>query len=341
MAASISEVVRSRRAPAPPARREALVVANPTLDLRVSAAACGPVAQRLAEAGFAVTELADAGATEAALLGAVGGRSVLHFAGHGRAERMRSGLELQPDPALTGGGDPFAAWIEQAEDWRDPPANEDDDEEAPPWVERLAELPGMGRLTERRWTRADRLERRLEHASGTLVADYSGDRLIRLAELLSASDLMLAEGLDGCRLAVLVACASGAGVGRKDEAKAGVPVALQLAGIDSVIGTHWEVEEGFAALWAERFYGGLLKAGARVDLAALVQRTGEELRAMSAAAARERLLALADGAGDPYAAMELEAYAHRLPDPPFAAPAQWAAFYVIGRPTIDFEEAAG
>ena len=38
--------------------------------------------------------------------------------------------------------------------------------------------------------------------------------------------------------------------------------------------------------------------------------------------------------------MELEAYAHRLPDPPFAAPAQWAAFYVTGRPDIEFEEAA-
>jgi hypothetical protein len=341
IAASVSEVVRSRRAPATPARREALVVANPTLDLRVSAAACRPVAQRLVEAGFAVTELADAGATEAALLGAVSGRSVLHFAGHGRAERMRSGLELQPDRVLAGDGDPFAAWIERAEDWRDPPANDDDDDDEPAWVERFADLPGVGRLTERRWTRGDRLERRLEHAAGTLVADYGDDRLIRLAELLSASDLMLAEGLDGCRLAVLVACASGAGVGRSDEAKAGVPVALQLAGVDTVIGTHWEVEEGFAALWAERFYAGLLQAGARVDLAALVQCTGEELRTMSAAVARERLIALADGAGDPYAAMELEAYAHRLPDPPFAAPAQWAAFYVIGRPTIDFEEAAG
>ena len=53
MAASISEVVRGRRRSAPPARREALVVANPTLDLRVSAAACGPVARRLADAGFA------------------------------------------------------------------------------------------------------------------------------------------------------------------------------------------------------------------------------------------------------------------------------------------------
>ena len=259
------------------------MVANPTLDLRVSAAACGPVARRLADAGFAVAELADAGATEAALLGAVGGRSVLHFAGHGRAERMRSGLELQPDRALTGDGDPFAAWIERAEDWRDPPANvdEDDDDDEPPWVERLADVPGVGRLTERRWTHGDRVERRLEHAGGTLVADYAGDQLIRLAELLSASDLMLAEGLDGCRLAVLVACASGAGVGRKDEAQAGVPVALQLAGIDSVIGTHWEVDEGFAALWAESFYGRLLEAGARVDLAALVQRTGDELRAMS------------------------------------------------------------
>jgi hypothetical protein len=253
---------------------------------------------------------------------------------------MRSGLELQPDPALAGDGDPFAAWIEQAEEWRDPPADEDDEEE-PPWAERFADVPDVGRLTERRWTRGDRLERRLEHAGGTLVADYGGDQLIRLAELLSASDLMLAEGLDGCRLAVLVACASGAGVGREDEAKAGVPIALQLAGVDSVIGTYWEVEEGFAALWAESFYAGLLEAGARVDLAALVQRTGDELRTMSFAAARERVLALADEAGDPYAAMELEAYAHHLSDPPFAAPAQWAAFYVIGRPTIEFEEAAG
>jgi tetratricopeptide (TPR) repeat protein len=343
MAASVSEVVRGRRAVAAPARREALVVANPTLDLRVSAAACGPVAQQLADAGFAVTEVAGAEATEAALLGAVSGRSVLHYAGHGRAERMRSGLELQPDPALTGDGDPFAAWVEQAGDWRDPPANEDDDdeEEEPPWVERFADVPGVGRLAERRWTHGDRLERRLEHAGGTLVADYAGDQLVRLAELLSASDLMLAEGLDGCRLAVLVACASGAGVGRKDEARAGVPIALQLAGIDSVVGTHWEVEEGFAALWAESFYAGLLSGGAHVDLAALVRRTGDELREMSAAVARERLLALTDLASDPFAAMELEAYAHHLPDPPFAAPAQWAAFYVIGRPTIDFEEAGG
>lgn len=341
MAASISEAVRGRRRSAPPARREALMVANPTLDLRVSAAACGPVARRLTDAGFAVAELAEAGATEPALLGAVGGRSVLHFAGHGRAERMRSGLELQPDFALTGDGDPFGAWIEQAGDWRAPAGEDDDEEEEPAWVERFADVPGVGRLTERRWTHGDRLERRLEHAGGTLVADYAGDRLIRLAELLSASDLMLAEGLGGCRLAVLVACASGAGVGRADEARAGVPIALQLAGIDSVIGTYWEVEEGFAALWAESFYAGLLDAGARVDLAALVQRTGDELRTMSVAVARERLLALADGAGDPYAAMELEAYAHHLSDPPFAAPAKWAAFYVIGRPMIEFEEHAG
>ena len=64
-----------------------------------------------------------------------------------------------------------------------------------------------------------------------------------------------------------------------------------------------------------------------MDLAALVRAHGRRLRAMGLRGARERLLALADRAGDPFAAMELEAYAHRLADPPFAAPAQWAAFY--------------
>ena len=49
----------------------------------------------------------------------------------------------------------------------------------------------------------------------------------------------------------------------------------------------------------------------------------------------ERLLALADAAGDPFAAMALEAYAHRLPDPPFAGPSQWAAFFLTGRPTLE------
>jgi CHAT domain-containing protein len=158
---------------------------------------------------------------------------------------------------------------------------------------------------------------------------------LRLAELWSASDILLADRLDGCRLAVLVACASGAGIGRFDEAQAGLPVGLQLAGIDSVIATRWEVDEGFAALWAERFYAGLAQAGETADLAALVRATCEELRDMDTGAARERLLAMADAAGDPFAAMALEAYAHRLPDPPFAAPSQWAAFFLTGRPTLE------
>ena len=147
---------------------------------------------------------------------------------------------------------------------------------------------------------------------------------------------MLVEDLGACRLAVLVACSSGSGLGGHDEAQAGLPVALQLAGIDAVVATRWEVDEGFAALWADEFYAGL--TGGLVDVAALVRRTGERLSAMGLEEARERLLALADRAGDPIAAMELEAYAYRLADPPFAAPSQWAAFFLTGRPTIIFGE---
>jgi CHAT domain len=318
MAASVTEVVREPRPR--PAPRSALVVANPTLDLRVSAAACGPVVERLA--AFDVLELDGNAATEAALLNALKGRALLHFAGHGRSEALLSGLEVNPGRE----DDPFPDSAQL--DWREQPA-----EEEPPWHERIADIPG-GRLVERRWTRVDRLDRRLEYAGGTLVGTYAGDRLLRLAELWTASDLMITEGLGDCRVALLVACASGAGVGRSDEAKAGVPVALQLAGIDTVIGTLWEVDEAFAALWAESFYRGL--AGERIDLAALVRRTNSELRDMSATVARERLLALADSTQDPFAVMELEAYAYRLPDPPFAEPAHWAAFYLIGRPTIEF-----
>jgi CHAT domain-containing protein len=330
MAASVSEAVRARRE-RPAAPRRALIVANPTLDLRVSAAACRPIAADLAEAGFAVSALAAAEASEAALLARAPDSTILHFAGHGRSERSHSGLEVHPGEALD--GDPFAAWTEQAVDWRDPPVI--DDEEDPPWHEAIADVPGVGRLAERHWTRVNRVDRRLERSDSTLVATYGGDRLLRIGELWSASDILLADPLEGCRLAVLVACASGAGVGRSDEAQAGVPVGLQLAGIDSVIGTRWEVDEGFAALWAERFYSGLAQAGERADLAALVRATSEELRDMEAGEARERLLALADAAGDPFAAMALEAYAHRLPDPPFAAPSQWAAFFITGRPTLE------
>ena len=280
-----------------------------------------------------MTELAADGATEAALLAAAPDATILHFAGHGRSERSQSGLEVHPVEALA--GDPFEAWREHAVNWREPPAIDDEEDDDPPWHEAIADVPGVGRLAERHWTRVNRMDRRLERIDGTLVATYGGDRLLRLAELWSASDILLADPLEGCRLAVLVACASGAGVGRTDEAQAGLPVGLQLAGIDSVIATRWEVDEGFAALWAERFYAGLAQAGETADLAALVRATCEELRDMQAGEARERLLALADAAADPFAAMALEAYAHRLPDPPFAAPSQWAAFFLTGRPTLE------
>ena len=67
---------------------------------RASAAACGPVAERLAGAGFAVTALAGTEASEDALLGAVGSCPLLHFAGHGRAGPAPAGVEcIDTSPA--------------------------------------------------------------------------------------------------------------------------------------------------------------------------------------------------------------------------------------------------
>ena len=92
-----------------------------------------------------------------------------------------------------------------------------------------------------------------------------------------------------------------------------MPIALQLAGVATVIAHVLGGRGGLrGAVGGQLLRGAAARPAPRVDLAALVQRTNDELRAMTAAAARERLLALADAAGDPFAAMELEAYAHRL-----------------------------
>ena len=328
--ASLSEVVRaraSRPAPAPPS---ALVVSNPTLDLPASGVASGVVARRLADSGLEVTVLPGAEAGESAFLERLADSGVLHFAGHGRVERRRSALELHPGEHA--GEDPFPAWVAAVAEWRRP---EGDDETIV--AERLADVEGLGRLYERE-TPGGLLERFLEHRDGTLAAVYDGERLVRLSELWSASDILVGDALSSCRLAVLCACESGAGAGRGDETP-GLAAALSLAGVDTVVGSLWRVEEPFAALWVDLFYESFaeaLRAGRRsLRIPGLVAQVAGRVRSMEPSDARTRLFALADATDDPFVRLELEAYAERLADPPFADAWRWGAFYVAGRPTLE------
>lgn len=344
---SMTEVVRVRRADADAGGRTALIVANPTHDLAATGLGCAAAAEQLRDAHFDVALMSGDEATEPHFLEAVEGRSVLHFAGHGRLERRRSALELNAGPLPE--PDPFPAWVEAVADWREVVRADDDDEEDEPGAdddasspsERWADLEGVGRVYERR-TPGGPLERFLERRDGTLAATYAGESLIRISELWSGTDIVVGDAIRGCRLAVLCACQSGAGAGRGDEVP-GFPAAFALAGVDTVIGSLWRVEEPFAALWVELFYetlAGSLDTGAEtVDVAALVRGVGGRLRAMDRETARERLIDLVERADDPLVRLELEAYAESIGEPPFADAWRWGAFYLAGCPTVRFNPA--
>jgi CHAT domain len=346
---SVTEVVRVRRADAEPGGRTALIVANPTHDLAATGLGCAAAAERLGDARFDVELMSGDEATEPYFLDALKGRSVLHFAGHGRLERRRSALELNAGPLPE--PDPFPAWVQSVAEWRevaredDEDADEDEagangDERSSP-SERWADLEGVGRLYERR-IQGGPLERVLERRDGTLAATYAGESLIRISELWSGTDIVVGDAIRGCRLAVLCACQSGAGAGRGDEAP-GFPAAFALAGVDTVIGSLWRVEEPFAALWVELFYealAGSLEAGPEaVDVAGLVQDVGGRVRTMDRETARGRLFDLAERTDDPLVRLELEAYAESIGEPPFADAWRWGAFYVAGCPTVRFNPA--
>ncbi len=325
-APSAADLVAARRAPTPPLGDRALVVANPTGDLRAAPAEAAAVDRRLTALGIACSRLDGAGATEEAVLGAMRkGPGILHFCGHGSSDLVRpdrSALLLHPHVDVRA-GDPFEPWAAAVTSWED---HEDG---------RAGEVPGVGRLVEED---ADGARiRRLEHGdTGTLWGQYDGDRLVRLAELWTAGDMLVGDALDGCSLAVLSACESGSGslgVEKIDEA-AGLPAAMALAGAATVVGTLWPVGDALGALFVDMLYARLAEPReGDTDLAALVHATRTELRTL----AREAAVAAIDGlraeTTDPIARFTLEAFREDVaarPGAPFADPYDWAPFFTTG-----------
>jgi len=337
-AASLSEFVRTRTRPSEPGARAVLVAGNPTGDLVITEAVCEKIASDLRQGRVGVTELTGTEATEPAMLAALPHCGVLHFGGHGRSEPAGSWLELAPPATLANGGDPFAAWLEQAVDWREQAG---DDEDEVTGRESWADVPGVGRLRDVPTGLPGLVDLRLEHAEGTLGGLYRDGVLVRCAEHWTSGDLLLGAPLDGCRLAILTACESAAGGGR-DESGAGLPGALALAGVDTVVGTLWPVDEVFAALWAQDFHSSLataLTSGAcTIDVVELVGDVGDALRSLERDQAAARLLALAQRVTDPLARFGMVSRAETLDDRPFADAWHWAAFHVVGRPVIEMQE---
>jgi CHAT domain-containing protein len=325
---SVSELVTSRTDPAPPApARQCLVVTNPTGDLLCSASEAESVVGTMMPAEQLSGREANAGAIAAALSSA----DFFHYSGHAHSDHAdpdRSALlvALSADQTLN----PFPDWAVAAGPWQ--PA-------ADGW--RTGQVPGAGLLS----TRAgpDRqMELRMERgAAPTLYARYAGGRLRQLGELWSVGDILALGRESPCQLAFLSACQAGVAGGKSayiDE-YGGLPAALRLGGVASVVCSLWEVDEGFTALYTDLFYA-RMPAG-HADPVMVVRRVGRDLREARKPDVLQRLDRLADQvrARSPRTALALEGYRAKIEaergDLPYARPWEWASFYAIGGGVLD------
>ena len=356
MASSLGQLVatrtrRGQRSSQPEAEPRALVVANPTGDLPLTAGEAARVVGHLRSTGCQTDLVQAEGACQPELVARMPSSAILHFSGHGRSDQvtpMRSALELSPEVAA--GADAGSDLLLELADsaiwqpvhrliggtWGTAP------------TERQAYVPG-GRLEEKYRPFHDRIELMLERAGQTLLSRYGltgftedGEPVyrtrLRISGLWTAGEMLTAGCFDHCRLAFLSACEAGVGGLAVVDEFAGLPAALEVAGVSTVISPLWPVGSDVAAIVAELFYQALAGAGAEVDVLALMHRIRHRLRTMTRDDAAAALRRIRDAAEEPAARFQLEAASwlllQREEDCPFSHPYHWAAFQVTGAPVL-------
>ena len=322
------------------AGRKALIVDNPTLDLPVSPAETASVRHHLETLGYGSYRVG-----KRRRYRGIPGKSAVRCVSVSflrsrpiRLESDLSALLVHPDlshiPEV--GKDPFQSLIATAEEWRRTPDNE-----------RYANIPGVGRLFERRTSLSERTEevdeRRLEYAgSGTLWGHYQDEKLDMLAELWTAGDIMVQGSLRHCRLAFFSACESGnVGLTFDIDEYSGLPAALQLAGVSTTVSTLWPVPDVLTALYADLFYEEIARSPQHANIPAVVRKVGKRLQTMKKAEAASLLNDIRQRTPNPEARFRLEAHAHKIlqgDEYPFSHPYDWAAFYVTGTGKTIFAE---
>jgi hypothetical protein len=329
---SADEFVTSRTREATASGRHCLVVENPTRDLMCSPAETESVLRLGIPSAPVLTSEEPGRATAEAIARSLTGSALFHFSGHAYSDRGNpDSCALLVSPSRELAVDPFPEWVTVAAGWRIA---------ADRW--RTADVPGAGRLSERASLPAGRLERRLERGSApTLYALYAGGKLRRLGELWAVSDMLALGQTMPCQLAFLSACESGIAGGSSayiDE-YGGLPAALRLGGSDSVVCSMWDVDEGFTAIYVDRFYRELL-AGHR-DPVTIVRQVSRWFRQAPKPDVLRALDDLADAVRErsPRAAIMLEAYRGRIEERdsevPYADAWEWASFYAIGGGRVD------
>jgi hypothetical protein len=217
-------------------------VGNPTLDLGLARVEAANVARLVGKRGYVTTPLLDQNATEGAIRAAAKGAGLLHFAGHGfakPAQPLLSSLLAHPDECWgwPGAGDPLAKLASGATAWVTIQGG------------RRADVP-PGRLFEYTDEDGRVVERLLEHSErGTLYGRYEEGQLLQLAELWTTADILVDDILSTCTVAFPGACQSGQGALRADlDEGLGLPGALQIAGVRTVISALWPIGDMAALL---------------------------------------------------------------------------------------------
>ena len=285
IASSLAQFV-GERDNTPVAARRALLVADPTEDLPAALAESSTVAARLQSRGLQVERLDRALATVGTALDAVRASDLLHFAGHGRSvlsEPLRSALELHPDwahapvasaqalVALFKAGD--VAWEQIYDEIRE------------------ATVAGAGHLRELRRGDGSPVERWLDYADDRTLWSFGEDAEV-VADLWTAGAMTIATPFASTRLAFLSACSSGGASTPSNEGASGLAAALQLAGVQAVISTRWEIDDAVAVLFADLFYEGLARADGTASVARVLRQAAVGLRRMSRDRAARRIDAI-------------------------------------------------
>jgi CHAT domain-containing protein len=320
----------SWRTRAPRLAKSAVVVGNPTLDLDFATAEAVSVATTLSALGYETRVFVERAATEGAVREALKTSGILHFAGHAFSrptEPMLCSLLMHPSARWEeqAEGDPLRQLAAAAARWS-------------PTVDFVRYTDtASGRLIERydEFAADELVERQLDFSlHGTLWGEYYQNRLLRLAELWTTSDILINDSLERCALAFLCACESGrTDLSLEIDEAVGIPSSLEIGGVDTVVCTLWPVADVAALVFARLFYAELKAAHDTLDARAAVKACRQRLAAMEGDAAVDLLRAMHSETTEPVVKAHLRAAEREvlsMPDPPFAHPIYWAAFTCYG-----------
>ncbi len=328
---------RESKAPASFEKKAALVVSNPILDLPISQAEAQSIQTHLSSLDVQIHHLEKDAATQTALNEILPGIPIFHFSGHGlfnAIQPTQSCLLVHPDfQRLLSLEEEIFAKIGTADlNWNSMGERE-----------RYADVPDLGRVYYQLKSIIPYVEERwFEYAEdGTFWWRMENEQLAMMAELWTVGDIMVDDTMRDCKLAFLSACESGSGqLSAVIDEHAGLPAALQLAGVPIIVSTLWPVSEILAAIYVDIFYELFASSSTEINIVRIVRDAARLVREMAKEDVVKRLKGLRHNLQDSRARFAIEAATQKIrngEEYPFSHPYDWAAFYITGSRFLTIE----